>query len=53
MAHKIIAKLADDKNVFFMDLTSKMVGPDGITCYFEDGSFFFSMATHILRNVKR
>jgi lysophospholipase L1-like esterase len=25
----IIAKLADDKHVFFMDLTSKMVGADG------------------------
>jgi lysophospholipase L1-like esterase len=28
-ANQIIAKLADNQHVFFMDLTPKMVGPDG------------------------
>ncbi len=28
-ANQIIAKLDDQKHVFFMDLTSKMIGPDG------------------------
>ena len=27
--NKIIAKYADDKNVFFLDINSKFMGPDG------------------------